>query len=91
MMSVFEIGMLVCFGFAWPTSIYKSIKSKSVEGKSVLFMYIIMTGYLFGMIHKIVYNLDFVIVLYAINFIMVFIDLLLYYYNKKHHSREVTS
>lgn len=82
-MSVFEILMLVCFGFAWPTSILKSLKSKSIEGKSVLFLYIILAGYLFGMMHKINNNLDLVIVLYGINFTMVLIDLLLYYRNKK--------
>lgn len=82
-MSVFEILMLICFGFAWPTAIYKSITSKSIEGKSVLFLYIIMSGYIFGIIHKIVYSPDIVIVLYAINLIMVFTDLMLYYRNKK--------
>ena len=82
-MSVFEIGMLICFGFAWPISIMKSIKTKSIEGKSLMFMYVIMIGYLFGMTHKIIYNLDFVLVLYGINFLMVFTDIMLYYRNKK--------
>ena len=82
-MSIFEIGMLVCFGFAWPISIAKSIKTKSIEGKSLLFIYVILLGYLFGMTHKIMYNLDFVVLLYALNFIMVFTDLMLYYKNKK--------
>ena len=82
-MSIFEIGMLICFGFAWPVSIMKSIKTKSIEGKSLMFMYIIMLGYLFGMTHKIVYNLDFVVLLYGLNFLMVFTDLMLYYKNKK--------
>lgn len=82
-MSIFEIGMLVCFGFAWPISIRKSIKTKSIEGKSLLFIYIILLGYLFGMAHKLIYNLDFVLALYALNFLMVFTDLLLYYRNKK--------
>ena len=82
-MSIFEIGMLVCFGFAWPISIAKSIRTKSVEGKSILFMYVIMLGYIFGMTHKIVFNLDIVVFLYGINFLMVFIDLMLYYRNKK--------
>lgn len=85
-MSVFEIGMLVCFGFAWPISIMKSIKTKSIEGKSLLFMYVIMLGYIFGMTHKVVYNLDVVLVLYGINLLMVFTDLMLYYRNKKLHS-----
>jgi hypothetical protein len=82
-MSIFEVFMLVCFGFAWPTSIYKSITSKSIEGKSVLFLYIILLGYLMGMLHKLLYSYDFVIVLYLINFLMVFTDLMLYYRNKR--------
>lgn len=82
-MSIFEIGMLVCFGFAWPTAIYKSLKSKSIEGKSLLFIYVVITGYIFGIVHKFMYSLDFVVILYIINLLMVFTDLLLYYRNKK--------
>lgn len=82
-MSIFEIGMLVCFGFAWPISIIKSIRTKSIEGKSLLFMFVIMLGYLFGMGHKITRNLDIVIFLYALNFLMVFLDVMLYYKHKK--------
>lgn len=82
-MSIFEIGMLVCFGFAWPTAILKSIKSKSIEGKSLLFIYVVMTGYMFGIIHKLMFSLDFVVVLYIINLLMVFTDLMLYYRNKR--------
>ena len=82
-MSVFEIGMLVCFGFAWPTAIHKSIKSKSIEGKSLLFIYVILFGYIFGILHKAIFSLDFVVILYVINLLLVFTDLLLYYRNKK--------
>ena len=82
-MSVFEILMLVSFGFAWPTNIYKSLKSKSIKGKSVSFLYIILIGYVMGILHKIFYNFDLVIIFYIINFIMVFIDLMLYYRNKR--------
>ena len=82
-MSIFEIGMLVCFGFAWPTAIHKSIKSKSIEGKSLLFIYVIMTGYIFGIAHKFASNLDFVVILYILNLLMVFTDLMLYYRNKR--------
>ena len=45
-MSIFEIVMLVCFGAAWPFSIYKSYKAKSNEGKSVLFLFVIALGYI---------------------------------------------
>ena len=32
-MSIYEIIMLICFGAAWPFSIYKSLKSKSTKEK----------------------------------------------------------
>lgn len=82
-MSVFEILMLICFGAAWPFNIVKSLKSKSVDGKSVLFLYVVCAGYIFGIVHKLVFNYDFVIFLYALNLLMVVIDLSLYYRNKK--------
>lgn len=82
-MKIFEILMLICFGFAWPTSIYKSIISKSTNGKSVMFLYIILLGYLCGIMNKIVNNMDYVLYLYILNFLMVFTDLMLYYRNKK--------
>jgi hypothetical protein len=36
-----------------------------------------------GILHKIFYNFDFVIAFYILNFVMVFIDLMLYYRNKQ--------
>ena len=82
-MSIFEVIILVCFGMAWPINIYKSLKTKSVEGKSCLFLYAIVIGYLSGIIHKIVYNRDIVLVLYVLNFIMVSTDIFLYHRNIK--------
>lgn len=83
-MSVFEIIMLVCFGAAWPFSIYKSYRSKSNRGKSVVFLFIVFIGYIAGILHKILFNYDLVIILYVINAVMVSIDILLYFRNRKH-------
>ncbi|MBN2078711.1 MAG: hypothetical protein JW838_07075 [Spirochaetes bacterium] len=77
-MSVFEIIMLVCFGSAWPFSIYRSWRSKSVAGKSILFLLVVLTGYLAGILHKVFFHLDRVIVLYIVNFMLVFTDIMLY-------------
>jgi len=82
-LSIFEIIMLLCFGFAWPFSIYKSYKSRTNSGKSVIFLYIVLAGYAAGVMHKIFYNFDLVIILYAVNGFMVFVDILLYYRNKR--------
>jgi hypothetical protein len=83
-MSIFELIMLICFGLAWPFSIYRSFKSGKNEGKSPIFLAIIAFGYLSGIIHKFLYLFDYVIYLYIINFIMVCIDLGLYYRNLKY-------
>ncbi len=82
-MSIFEAIMLICFGAAWPMSIIKSIKSKSTKGKSLFFLYIILSGYVFGFIHKVMYSRDIVMVLYILNFSMVLFDIFLYYRNRK--------
>ena len=76
--SPFEFGMLFCFGICWPISIYKLLKSKRTEGKSLLFVVIVWIGYLSGLIHKIWFNYDLVIILYISNLIFVFIDILLH-------------
>lgn len=81
-MSIFEIGMLVGFGLAWPFSIYRSYTSRQNNGKSLLFLFVILFGYISGILHKIFYSFDPVIYLYIINSIMVSIDILLFYHNK---------
>lgn len=82
-MSIFEILMLICFGAAWPFSIYKSYKSKSISGKSPYFLLILMSGYIFGILNKIFYNYDNVVYLYAVNLILVSTDFSLYLRNSK--------
>ncbi|HEU64162.1 MAG: hypothetical protein KR126chlam4_00639 [Candidatus Anoxychlamydiales bacterium] len=81
---IFEMIMLICFGAAWPFSVYKSYKSKSIKGKSIAFSYVIFIGYIAGILHKIFHDYDWVIYLYIFNSILVFIDILLYYRNKKY-------
>lgn len=86
-MSIFEAGMLVCFGFAWPVNIYKSLKSRSTRGKSVMFLYVVLAGYASGIIHKLLYNRDIVLVLYIINMVMVTADTILYYRNRRYERK----
>ena len=78
-MSVFEALMLVCFGVSWPLSILKALRTKEVRGKSPLFMAVICTGYACGVTHKLLYAMDWVIWLYALNLVLVATDLALYY------------
>lgn len=85
-MSPFEIIMLVCFGAAWPFSIYKSWKTRQTAGKSAVFLAVILVGYVSGTIHKFFYRFDYVVVLYILNGLMVLTDLLLYARNVRSQS-----
>lgn len=82
-MRIFEAGMLLCFGAAWPLNIYKSVKSRTAAGRSMMFQWAILVGYICGIIHKILYSNDIVLYLYILNFVMVAIDTVLYFRNKK--------
>jgi len=86
-MSLFEAGMLICFGASWPLDIYKSLKSRTTAGKSVMFMIVLCVGYIFGIINKILYSRDIVLILYIINFLLVSFDICLYYRNRRLESK----
>ena len=84
-MSVFEVGMLVCFGAAWPVSIWKSIRTRQVAGKSLFFLVIVFVGYIAGILHKLIFHYDVVIFLYMLNAAMVGADAVLYLRNRRYH------
>ncbi len=86
--SFFEIAMLLCFAVSWPISIFKTLKTRFVLGKSVTFMIIILIGYVFGIIHKLFYALDIVLFFYALNFILVGTDIGLYFYYAPRNRRD---
>ncbi len=78
-MSFFELAMLICFGVSWPISISKALRTKVVAGKSPVFMSIVIAGYACGIVHKLLYSLDWVISMYILNLLMVSVDLVLYF------------
>lgn len=81
-MSILEAIMMLCFGAAWPFSIYRSWKSHSTQGKSLFFLVILLVGYGCGIVNKIFFSYDYVVYLYALNMIMVSIDTCLWLRNK---------
>ena len=83
-MIILEAIMLICFGMAWPFSIIKSFKSKSTNGKSIVFLIVLIIGYVAGIINKILYSNDIVLYLYILNLSMVSIDAILWFRNKKY-------
>jgi len=93
-MNIFESIMLICFGFAWPISIYKSVVSKKTAGKSLLFLVVLQTGYVAGVLFKLTdywnnlkinpnETISINLYLYILNFIMITIDESLFLRNRK--------
>lgn len=79
-----EILMLVCFGFSWPMNAMKSYKARTTKGKSLSFLLLILSGYIVGIIGKLVNPNGFhwyVMLVYVLNFTFVSADLLLYFRN----------
>ena len=81
---VFEAVMLICFGVSWPVSIAKTLRVRRVEGKSPVFLVLVLLGYAAGVIAKVLYAaahqtpVPLVTGLYVLNGAMVFVDLMLY-------------
>ena len=83
MKEILEVIMLVCFGISWPISVWKSIRSGSTGGKSVVFMLAIIIGYIAGIASKIVGGqINYVLFMYCLNLLMVSMDLGVYFVNK---------
>ena len=88
---ILEIIMIVCFGISWPINVYKSFKTRTTKGKSLLFLLMIFIGYIAGIVSKLLNeaymdsfnNNWYVLIFYFINTTMVLIDTLLYIRNKK--------
>ena len=93
-MNIFESIMLVCFGFAWPVSIYKSWVSKKTAGKSLLFLIVLQIGYIAGILFKLTEFLDdrktdptitmnINLYLYVLNMVLITVDECLFLRNRK--------
>ena len=89
MAELFEIIMIVSFGFSWPMNVIKSYRARTTKGKSLPFLCLILMGYIAGIASKFVndaYMATFaekwyVLFFYVLNFCMVFVDFLLYFRN----------
>ena len=84
MAQILEAIMIIAFGVSWPVNVYKSLKTKSTKGKSLLFLMLIEFGYISGIIGKIISdNITWVFAFYVLNLIMVFADIVLFCINKR--------
>ena len=86
---ILEVVMIVSFGASWPINVMKSWKSRTTKGKSLMFLCIVIFGYIAGIASKFVnesYMENFaskwyVLVFYFLNIIMVSVDLAIYFRN----------
>lgn len=83
MAELFEIIMIVCFGFSWPMNVIKSYRARTTKGKSLAFLLLISTGYVFGIIGKIISGSFkwYVMFFYVLNLCMVLTDVGMYVRN----------
>ena len=86
---ILEIAMIVLFGLSWPNNIITSLKNKSTKGKNLAFLLLIDTGYVCGIISKILSGkiIWYVMFFYVLNFVMVTTDLCLYFYYRSRESK----
>ena len=86
---VLEVLMIILFGASWPFNVIKSYKARTTKGKSLLFLILIFTGYVAGVISKIltfdptIWIKWLSLCVYILNLIMVGSDLVLYVRNYK--------
>ena len=81
---IFEAAMLVCFAASWPFNLLKAYRARTNVGTSLLFMSIVMLGYLFGITNKVVYDdITYVLVFYIIDTCLVLTGILIYARNRK--------
>ena len=80
-----ETIMLICFGAAWPLSIWKSWRARTAKGKSIGFLAVILIGYAAGVAK--VYLVEgihgFLLIPYSINILLVSTEAALYFRNSR--------
>jgi len=84
MVNFLEALMMFCFGISWPMNIRKNIKARTAKAMSLGFYCTLTFGYLVGIAAKfIANNINYVLVVYIINLVMVSSNILIYFRNKK--------
>ena len=97
MSEILEIVMILSFGISWPINLRKNIKSKTTKGISLWFYLMIFFGYIAGIISKFLneaYMASFstkwyVLMFYFINLIVVGLNIIVCFRNKKIEEKEV--
>ena len=96
MAELLETIMIVSFGASWPMNVIRSYKARTAKGKSISFLLLILFGYIAGIVSKCInptYMAQFaekwyVLFFYCVNAVMVSIDIVLYFRNRRFDNAE---
>ena len=84
MQQILESIMLICFGFSWPFTVVKNYKARSAKAMSLPFILLIVSGYVAGILAKFIGGqINYVLVIYFINLIVVSTNILIYFRNRR--------
>ena len=90
MSSMLEATMLICFGLSWPINTMKAYKARSAKNMSLPFILLIIFGYVAGISAKLLVNqTNYVLVVYFINLVVVTLNLMVYFRNKRLDAGEI--
>ena len=88
--AIFETIMLVCFGLSWPLNVVKAYKARTTKGTSLPFICLIITGYIAGIVAKIVTKqFNYVLIVYLINLVIVMLNVVVYIRNLRLDKKNV--
>ena len=80
--SIFESIMLICFGLSWPLNVIKAYKARTAKGTSLIFILLIIIGYIAGITAKVITNqVNYVLIVYLLNLFIVSINVIVYFRN----------
>ena len=93
---ILEFAMLFAFGFSWPFAIARTYRAKRVDGKSPMFMAIVIAGYCCGIASHLVDGTKLWLCwVYLADMALVSTDLSLYFHyaakSRRQQSKEHTS
>ncbi|MBQ7235392.1 MAG: hypothetical protein IJS36_08295 [Kiritimatiellae bacterium] len=93
---ILEFAMLFAFGFSWPFAIVRTYRAKRVDGKSPMFMAIVIVGYCCGIASHLVDGSKLWLCwVYLVDMALVSTDLSLYFHyaakNRRQQPKEQTS
>lgn len=92
---IFEIIMILAFGFSWPFNIIRAYKARTAKGTSLQFIVLIGSGYVAGILSKFfawgfgavegfwVFTKVLATVFYFVNLTLIITALVIYFRNKK--------